>query len=133
VNHWPILVGVLVVVALVAPLIFRMSRRDDGSKAEKRRVRQTAVLEELDRVLAPLVSGARDGRPLRVGPGADFFDGYMGVRQKIRYEFRSSTAMQFDRELGYLLTRPGPLEIPVGKFPERVERGLKALREEMTS
>lgn len=132
-DRWWIAVVLLAGLALLARRLGRpWLRRQDDTPTEDRRLRQEQVVRELEEVLVPLLEEVRTGGPVRVGPGTEFHERYIVVRQRIRSEFRSTTGIRFDRELGYLLARPGPLGVPVARLPEHIVRALAELRMEMS-
>ena len=132
-DLWWIVVVLLAGLALLARRLGRLgSRRQDDTPTGDRRARQEEVMRDLEEVLAPLLEEARTGGPVRVGPGTEFHERYIVVRQRIRTEFRSTTGIRFARELGYLLARPGPLRVPVASLPEPIVRALAELRMEMS-
>lgn len=127
---WVVASIALAVLAVSVPILMRVFRRSSDTTTEERRVRQEAVIEEFDRLLAPVLDGARRGERTPTGPGTAFHEAYLVVRQRIQQEFRSFTGIRFDREIGYALTRPGSVELP-DRLAGQVAGAKAVLREEM--
>jgi hypothetical protein len=128
-TSWMAVAAVALLGSIAAPLLMRR-RKQDPAIAEQRRAKQRAVLADLDRAIAPLVDST-SAEPMRVGPGSPVYDAYMEVRTRIRYDFRSSTGIRFDRELGYLLNRPDTIRPATPQLLESVRQARAVLLEEI--
>lgn len=130
-DSWIILAGAAVLVAVAVPLVKTLAGRKAGSVApEERRSRQRQVVEDLDRVLAPLTV-VGPSSPVRIGPGSPLYDEYIVVRRRMRDEFRSGTGMRFDREFGYSLNRPGTMVPGTSDVLDQIRRSREVLLSEI--
>ena len=131
-DTWTLVAAAAGLSALALPIIVRISGKGETPEArELRRARQRAILGEFDEIVAPLLRESSPEAPVRVGPGSELYERYMAVRKKMRFEFRSSTGMNFDREIGYDLNRPGTIVPATVRVLEQVQKGRQTLLAEI--
>lgn len=127
-ETWIAITAGTVVLAVGVPLLMRVLNKRDPAQLEQERLEQAAILAELAALLGGISQTVKDGGTVAIGAGSAANDQMTQLRRRIRRVFTLSAASEFDREIGFELSRAGVLQLTPEALDTRIERATRALR-----